>query len=326
MPKRSNLFQRIVEALYAALRPDGGTVTESAELLERTSGIKREVDILAETSAYGTSIRVAVEVRGRSKKDDIQWIDALVGKCRDLPVDKIIAVSASGFSLAARAKAHSANIELIAASDVPHHDWPGVFHRLGIAMLSRSDRVDVQFTTKPRGCKDLGPESTMHDADGADLGTIHELVESLAARHRNWLTEQLITHFFDHYKTVADLYKTLLIELPAKPSRPMFIRTRSGATVGLAGFTVRSFSTHTVEKVPFRHVSIDSHLVSAAEVVTGQGDRVEVFATQSHANPNHVTIRHRPSPTPSRSTKKASPRAGKPPRPKAPTRNKKSLG
>ena len=101
MPKRSNPFQRVIEALYAAIRPAGGKVTESAELLEPTSGARREVDILAETSAYGARICIAIEVRGRSKKDEIQWIDALVGKYRDLPVNKVIAVSASGFSQAA---------------------------------------------------------------------------------------------------------------------------------------------------------------------------------------------------------------------------------
>lgn len=271
-------------------------MTESAELFERTSGISREIDILAELQAYGTTIRVAVEVRGRSKKDDVQWIDGLIGKYRDLPVNKLIAVSASGFSEGARAKAHSTNIELLAAKDVPHHDWPGLFHRLGLAMVTRTDQVDVQFITEPRGCSDFGPESELHDAGGARLGSVAELVDTLSSRHRGWLADELKANFLVHYKVVADLHKTLVIEVPSRPAAPTFIRTRGGASVQLAECILRSFSRPTVEKVPFKHVQVDSHLVSTAEVARLDGSHVEVFAIQTPARPNQVTIKLRPSP------------------------------
>jgi hypothetical protein len=127
MAKRSNLFQRIVHALYQSLKPVGGTVTESAQVLELTSGIRREVDILAESVVFGTSVRIAVEVRGRRRKDDVLWIDALIGKYRDLAIDKIIAVSARGLSKPANNKAAAAGIHVLSAKEATEHDWPGEF-------------------------------------------------------------------------------------------------------------------------------------------------------------------------------------------------------
>lgn len=98
------------------MKPLGGSVAESVELFERQSGVKREVDILAEVPAYGSHVRIAVEVRSRSRTDDVRWIDELEGKYRDLDVDKVVAVSASGFSEAARKKALAVNIQILTAS------------------------------------------------------------------------------------------------------------------------------------------------------------------------------------------------------------------
>src|SRR5688572_759202 len=105
MPKRTNDFQKLIHYIYSQMVPEGATVTESALLRERSSLAKREVDILIEYEIAGTKLRIAVECRDRSRKDDIEWIDGLIGKYRDLEVDKVIAVSNSGFSSDAIEKA-----------------------------------------------------------------------------------------------------------------------------------------------------------------------------------------------------------------------------
>jgi len=104
MPKRSNRFQRLVYSLQLALQPLGGKVDESVLLRDRGTGTEREVDILAEISAFGCRLLVAFEVRDRGKRDDVQWIDALVGKYAHLDVNSVAAVSTSGFTPAAHAK------------------------------------------------------------------------------------------------------------------------------------------------------------------------------------------------------------------------------
>jgi len=294
MAKRSNLFQRIVHALYEALKPAGGTVTESAQVLEATSGAPREVDILAETAAYGTPVRIAVEVRGRAKTDDVQWIDALVGKYRDLNIDKVVAVSASGFSEAARRKAASARIQLLSATEAATHDWPAEFHRLGTAMLTRQDHVDVSIRTEPRGRHDLGRESRLTTADGTDVGSLNELIEFVAGQHRTRVSDILRTRFLEYYKTVADLGRVLLTEATLRPL--LWVQTASGDRIPLVQIAVRAKSVHTVAKLPVRHTEISGHLVSSAEVKKPNGASVELFAIQRSDLPGTVTVRISPKP------------------------------
>lgn len=291
MAKRSNLFQRIVHALYEGLKPAGGTVTESAQVLETTSGASREVDILAETAAYGTRLRIAVEVRGRAKTDDVQWIDALVGKYRDLDLDKVIAVSASGFSKAARRKAASARIQLLSATDAETHDWPAVFHKLGMATLTRQDNVDVSIRTEPPARQDIGRESRVTTADGTDVGSLNEFIEFVAVQHRTHLNEVLRTRFFEYYKTEADLAKVLLTEETLRPPRALWVQTWGGDRIALVQMTARSKSVHTVAKAPFRHTEISGHLVSSAEVKKIDGSSVELFAIQRSDSPGTVIVR-----------------------------------
>jgi hypothetical protein len=291
MAKRSNLFQRIVHALYEALKPPGGTVTESAQVFEATSGVSREVDILAETCAYGTPLRIAVEVRRRAKTDNVQWIDALVGKYRDLDLDKVIAVSASGFSEAARRKADSARIQLLSATEAATHDWPAEFHRLGMAMLTRQDHVDVSIRTELRGHHDLGRESRLTTADGTDVGSLNEFIEFVADQHRARLSELLRTRFLEYYKTVSDLNRVLLTEATMRPSSALWVRTVGGNRIPLVQVTVRARSIHTVAKAPVRHTEISGHLVSSAQVKRPDGSSVELFATQRSDSPGTVTVR-----------------------------------
>jgi hypothetical protein len=101
VPPRSNEFQRLVKVIYEQIKPEGASVTESAMLREKGSSTEREVDVLVEARLADTVVRLAVECRDRSRRDDIEWIDQLIGKYRDLPVDKIIAVSASGVTKSA---------------------------------------------------------------------------------------------------------------------------------------------------------------------------------------------------------------------------------
>lgn len=296
MAKRSNLFQRIVHALYEALKPAGGTVTESAEVFEASSGASREIDILAETAAYGTDVRIAVEVRGRTKKDDVQWIDALVGKYRDLDVHKVIAVSASGFSQAAQRKAAAARIQVLSATEAATHDWPAEFHKLGMAMLTRHDRVDVSIRTEPTGHHGLGPDSRLTTADGTEVGSLSELIEFVADQHRTRLNETLRIRFLEYYKSVADLNKVLVAEATMRPPRALWVQTAASDRIPLVQLTVCSKSTHVVAKAPIRHTEISGHLVSSAEVKKLDGSSIELFAIQRSDSPGRVVVRLSPKP------------------------------
>lgn len=290
MPRRSNIFQRIVHALYEALKPAGGTVTESAQVSELTSGTVREVDILAETEAYGIPLRIAVEVRGRLKKDDVQWIDGLVGKYRDLGINKVIAVSATGFSPAARNKGAAGGIHLLSAKDAETHDWPAEFQKLGVGLVSRSDDVDVSIRTDPSGRRDFGRDSRLSAADGTDLGSLGEFIEFIADRHRTRLTEMLRTKFLTYYKTLADLSKTLISEDAIRPPQVLYVQTTGGGRLPIVQVSVRARSTCTLAKVPVRHTEISGHLVSSAELPNPKGAPVELFAVQRSDMPGSAAV------------------------------------
>lgn len=127
MPQRTNQFQRIVHVIADLLAPSSATVRSSVELPERESGILREVDTVIEIGAGLSMVRIAVECRERGRRADVQWIDELIGKYSRLPIDRIVAVSSSGFSRGAHAKAVSHNIDLITPKEVTSIDWPERF-------------------------------------------------------------------------------------------------------------------------------------------------------------------------------------------------------
>ena len=54
--------------------------------------ISREIDVLIEKEINGKTAKIAVECRDRACKDDIEWVDSLVGKYMHLDVHKVIAV------------------------------------------------------------------------------------------------------------------------------------------------------------------------------------------------------------------------------------------
>jgi hypothetical protein len=58
MPKRSNYFQRLVLLVRNHVAA-GATVTESAELIDKVTGTKREVDICIEGAVGGVPSSVS---------------------------------------------------------------------------------------------------------------------------------------------------------------------------------------------------------------------------------------------------------------------------
>jgi hypothetical protein len=140
MPRRTNAFQKLVFRIYQQLSSPGGKVEESVLLAERDGGTPREVDILLQSRVFGIDLRIAVECRGRKHKDDILWIDGLIGKYRDLGIDKVVAVSKTGFSQGAIDKAAASGIETLTLLKALETDWPTQFSRLGVAQLTLQEQ------------------------------------------------------------------------------------------------------------------------------------------------------------------------------------------
>ncbi|WP_433683373.1 restriction endonuclease [Nocardia sp. CA-119907] len=102
MPKRTNLFQQVVTVIYEHLA-DGASMESSAELLNRFTGKKREVDVVLRTKAAGHELVIGIEATSRqSKPASVEWVEDMVGKHKNLPTDKVILISESGFTEQAR--------------------------------------------------------------------------------------------------------------------------------------------------------------------------------------------------------------------------------
>ena len=97
MPRRTNTFQQMIRYIYEKMVAKGGRVTESALIRERDGGTEREIDVLLEQDVAGIPVRIALECRRRRCKDDIGWIDCLIGKYNKLEpaIARAVAVSSS---------------------------------------------------------------------------------------------------------------------------------------------------------------------------------------------------------------------------------------
>lgn len=72
---------------------------------DRVTGQQREVDVSV-TMELGSELTVVVfECRDRRDRQDVTWIEQLATKARDIEVDRVVAVSSSGFSEPAVTKA-----------------------------------------------------------------------------------------------------------------------------------------------------------------------------------------------------------------------------
>ena len=123
MPRRSNTFQKLVTLLETALASNGVLVRESVLLKDLRTGEEREVDIILEgmVSSYKTTI--GIEVIDRSRPASTPWVEAMYQKHADLPIDKTILVSRSGFYAPASEKARLLKMDPISFDDAGKADW-----------------------------------------------------------------------------------------------------------------------------------------------------------------------------------------------------------
>ena len=85
---------------------------------DRVTGEKREVDVSVRVRIGTSPVLLLVECRDRNDVQDVTWIEQVDHKCHDLKASKVIAVSSSGFSEAARTKAAFLGIETRRMEDV----------------------------------------------------------------------------------------------------------------------------------------------------------------------------------------------------------------
>jgi hypothetical protein len=255
MPKRSNQFQKIVTYISEQLAPLGATVKESVELPEKgLSGVVREVDTLIEVGAGLTRVRIAVESRDRKRKDDVEWIDCLIGKYALLPVDRVLAVSNTGFSASAKRKAEVHNIEVLSPQELVSTDWPSKFQKIGMALLQSLFHLQyVEFETTPPflGKVMLEDRIRYNDENGEnEEGTVKEFIQELGPTVIAGVRKYISKNFLTIYKTLEDLSKPAVIE-----------RSVSGKGLSL----LVGESCYEINKVTFRMIARNERSIAPVE-------------------------------------------------------------
>lgn len=184
MPVRSTLFQRAVYYIKAHLEQEQYAVQESRELIDRSSGAKREVDVVLEATIGGHSIIISLECRERGRKADVPWVECMWGKHVDLPTNRLVLVSLTGFTEPARRKAQRFGIELLEPEQITETNAARVVRDLTRLRLAKvRSRIDkVYFKMAATEYRDAMTVEAQDDwaikrADGSTIFNVAQFVE-----------------------------------------------------------------------------------------------------------------------------------------------------
>jgi hypothetical protein len=109
MQPQSEKFKRQIERIHQLLENDGAQVTWNDKIPDPDNPSQvRQIDI---TIRRGDTTTL-VECRIHKERQDVKWIEELIGRRQSLRAHAVIAVSASGFTAGAIAKAESFGIIL----------------------------------------------------------------------------------------------------------------------------------------------------------------------------------------------------------------------
>lgn len=161
----------LVAHLERVLAPFGAQVTSPDRLRDRASGRYREVDVTIRAALGSAEVLIIVECRDWSRKQGVQWVEQLIGKRDGVGADLALAVSTSGFTDSALARALEARVrtrtlttltradalELVAdaasaAGDEP--EWPWLDLAMAMELVEMRFRMDppVQAPSSFRPC------------------------------------------------------------------------------------------------------------------------------------------------------------------------------
>lgn len=125
MPRKGKFLEILVKHLQEFMANEEITVTSPEEFHEDGKKIG-EIDVTLR-GKFGTgTIFVGIECRDRAKPQGRDWIREIYGKKNDLNVDKMIAVSSSGFAEPAINFAKEVGIDLLTIEDancIDPNDW-----------------------------------------------------------------------------------------------------------------------------------------------------------------------------------------------------------
>jgi hypothetical protein len=190
MPKRTNAFQDLIELLERQLAPTDAMGFASRLLMDCRTGQKREVDIIIETHSGIHPLKIGIEVVDRRRPASSTWIEQVAKKHEDLPIDKSIVVSRSGFYRPALEKAHALKIETLTVEDACEMDWSAKIHDISWIELDSfvmQDPIKVTVVFSDEGsaerCRDLDLlHLVLYSSSGEPQGNLSSVLQGFLNR------------------------------------------------------------------------------------------------------------------------------------------------
>lgn len=172
------------------------TVTESKFLHDRAANVDREVDIVIEIQAGDYPVIIGIECQGRGRVANVEWVEQMAAKHATLLANKLILVSQSGFSPAARKKAEALGIKTMTLGQAVRVDWNGLVGQATVLL--------EKWSIHPVGCLAVyalpnGQISTLKvdfnqqlsERAGNDLLTVSEVIDLIMDINAEDLVKQM---------------------------------------------------------------------------------------------------------------------------------------
>ena len=284
MPKRSNPFQKLIALVERLLAPYA-TVEESVELIDRT-GASREVDVLVKGAVGSHEVSVAIECRDHTRRATVEWIDALAGKYRELPtVDRIVAVSRSGFSKNATKKAAALGISALTLSDASKANWVAAFHAVRTVrvenfllpfvvevavVFSKEDGLETEATSLP--------EAELLSPAEESLGTLRQYVASFVQR-------QDVLHAIHQHPDAED-GKTAIWTMEVQLHPGSTVRV-AGGLVPVQGLRLKVKSRKETHELDFDHALYGKAWIASGQM-SAMGHELTIAMAQTPAGQPQV--------------------------------------
>ncbi|WP_454296809.1 restriction endonuclease [Salana multivorans] len=301
MPRRSNDFQRIVYLIQEHL-VQGGTVTESAMLVDSSTGREREVDILIAGEILGLSRRVmvGVECRDHKRPQGVEWVEQAHAKREHLPLDVLILASSSGFTKAARIKAQHHNITLwepTRPDEDASREIVGTLNSLWAKVLTHNP-ADITLRLTLESPDGSVVETTDHpgplpdevvDIHGAALGSLRaSIVGGALSSQESRALDSVPTGPLTLRIDIEDFY-VLRASDGARIEAFIRLTADSGTLYRLRELHATVPAEMLVAEVPIEHRSLDGKPYSYAHANL-RGREVTILVIEPPGQPPHVSL------------------------------------
>jgi len=280
MAKAGRALEELVATLETLLSNSPVEIRSPDFIMGKTTHTPREVDVSLRTRVGSAAVLVIIECRDRARPENVQWIDAIVGKQEEVGANKAVAVSRSGFTATARARAQAKGIELRTLEEV---NSASVWDWLDIAFMAV--RVNNLAMT---GAQILLPDTVPAEAEAAALSIVSSAAADSPILVRT--SDGTPASLNDVWRAApqSDLLCSLLpgetkrgaVHMaPSDPSQ-WYIIPIQGGTVAIAEIVLEGNFRVDEREVPitrFEYLGEDGALVEGTEVeITHEGSTVKM--------------------------------------------------